>query len=427
MTTFIRNFVHSPTTWIWVFLATLVGTRIVNISRLLGEEQVTNYVDITVRLSSICVLGFAVWVVCTWFESRPWLTIFGILYGAFWEVMLLLQGYENWWHGIERASILIVLIWSILQIVRYRTRLVKTVTIGILLLPFFFDHFLVSDPMAAIMLAIVGLICAYSIPLGRMYYGLMGISIVQLGVGLYQVIAGRSAGLYFIGESVLSTSTRGIATMNILGGEVLRGYGLFAHPNIYGFFGGILLVCACVFNGFRKIVLVSFGVGIIVLSGSRSAFIGAAILGVIIGGQWVVGMLSSKMVKRVGVVLFGLLTVGLVLLQWLVRAGGEDRYRMFDVQKFATFYAQLPYPAQYVFGIGTGQYPFGLMVAFPQLEAWNLEPVHNTLLLLIAEFGLVPVSCGIGLIISYTFQKLSHKKLPLNEKLHIFSTTKPCQ
>ncbi len=65
--------------------------------------------------------------------------------------------------------------------------------------------------------------------------------ILQLTVGALQVLLASSLGLQLLGESQVSTQIPGSSYINFYGYKILRGYGTFAHPNI---FGAYLALCA---------------------------------------------------------------------------------------------------------------------------------------------------------------------------------------
>jgi hypothetical protein len=77
--------------------------------------------------------------------------------------------------------------------------------------------------------------------------------IFQALLVLIQVNLQKSAGLIYLGESVLDVSIGGVATIIVNGKEYLRGYGTFLHPNITAFFffvyGSALILLSIVPRG----------------------------------------------------------------------------------------------------------------------------------------------------------------------------------
>jgi O-antigen ligase len=72
----------------------------------------------------------------------------------------------------------------------------------------------------------------------------------------------------------------------------------------------------------------------------------------------------------------------------LVRRFGSDIYRFGDLQKWLAAWENFSLQEK-IFGLGFGQYPFYLQTNVPFVETWQFEPVHNVLLLLLGEFGLL--------------------------------------
>ena len=43
----------------------------------------------------------------------------------------------------------------------------------------------------------------------------------------------------------------------------------------------------------------------------------------------------------------------------------------------------------WLIGVGIGNYTFALRAKYPEIKVWELQPVHNTYLLILAELGVV--------------------------------------
>ncbi|MBT6143320.1 hypothetical protein HOH51_02280 [bacterium] len=81
--------------------------------------------------------------------------------------------------------------------------------------------------------------------------------ILQLVVGALQMLLASSLGLQLLGESQVSTQIPGSSYINFYGYKILRGYGTFAHPNI---FGAYLALCALEYKFLSYFIPVSLSI-----------------------------------------------------------------------------------------------------------------------------------------------------------------------
>jgi len=72
--------------------------------------------------------------------------------------------------------------------------------------------------------------------LRSIFFVLISSSLFQGLLGILQFVNGKSLGLSFLGESIVSKSNYLVATLDLFGNVYLRAYGLFPHPNVLSAF-----------------------------------------------------------------------------------------------------------------------------------------------------------------------------------------------
>lgn len=63
----------------------------------------------------------------------------------------------------------------------------------------------------------------------------------------------------------------------------------------------------------------------------------------------------------------------------------------------------------WLIGVGLGNYTFEVQSKYPELKVWDIQPVHNIYLLILAELGLLGILI-IGLLAGYILGLLVKKK-----------------
>ncbi len=235
--------------------------------------------------------------------------------------------------------------------------------------------------------------------------------IVQAVVGLLQVCLGRSVGLAWLGEPALRPEWAGVSVVMRDGQRWLRAYGLTQHPNLLG---GLLAVLLLMLGAAyldagepgrrpsRGLILaapgtVALGVLALLFTFSRGAWLAMGVG----GGVLVVTAARSgpvrwrRLVPLVGVSLA--VTVIFVITQWpllqprlgLAYAGAEVR----SVDERATLVAgaRALLRLRPFLGVGAGGFSSALYRLAPEAIADYpvFQPVHNVVLLLTAEVGVL--------------------------------------
>jgi hypothetical protein len=114
---------------------------------------------------------------------------------------------------------------------------------------------------------------------------------IQAAVGIPQFLLGHTLGLQWLGETAASAALPGASVVMV--GELrwLRAYGLTQHPNVLG---GLLVGCLWAVTGYyltrrgwariALLVLLAMGLGTLLLTFSRAAWLGIVAGGVVLGG-----------------------------------------------------------------------------------------------------------------------------------------------
>jgi hypothetical protein len=254
--------------------------------------------------------------------------------------------------------------------------------------------------------ALFWIIQSTKINMKHVLYTFLAMALLQLGLGLAQIINGHSLqGLfYFLGERSFSLSTPGIAKVSMQGVEILRAYGTFPHPNALGGFY-LLLYSFVLFSpslsssarlGIQKNLFLIVSTLLIIFSFSKVAILGYVILTVV-----------SVLRKSSGCTLCKLsgLVLPLALSGVFLMAHGDPE--SLDKRIWLVTTSLMIIREHLLTGGGLGNFLIA-QGAFPIPYSYHfLQPVHNVFLLLIAELG-VPLFS----FISYLFVKFIRSSTP---------------
>lgn len=239
-------------------------------------------------------------------------------------------------------------------------------------------------------------------------YGLCAALSVQLIAGLIGFATQSTAFLDPLDMNwpgVLNPSLRGASVVQSVNGlRILRAYGTLPHPNILGGFGTLLLlgptglVLANKRPNYAALLLFGFGVALLALTFSRSAWLGLiAFLSLLVLKSRCFGW------KRIlPIVLVFLLTVLIVLYPLrelaFARVGGASTTaeRMSAAGRaWLTEQALGVIRRHPLTGVGSGS--FVIELADSTTEGALIEPVHNVILLAGAELGIPGLLLAAGL------------------------------
>ncbi len=225
------------------------------------------------------------------------------------------------------------------------------------------------------------------------------------------------------GTSVVETFSDGIVS-----GRWLRAYGSFDHPNIFGgvVAVGLLVSLSLLLNWQKEKIIkkIFLYFSIVILSAglfaslSRSAWLALA-LGIVFMGTSLFfqkNFVDLKKVVSVGVVIaavFLVMTLGYgKLINVRVEGGTRLENLSLDqrevyLQQAKTLILQKP-----IIGVGIGNYIPALMKIAPNKQGWEYQPVHNVLLLIWVELGILGSLSFIGLLTSLFWKLGSKNELP---------------
>jgi hypothetical protein len=325
--------------------------------------------------------------------------------------------------------------------------------LGIVLLYSFFDHLLLSNPIA-VLLAWAIIQISKSTLLGQenyisqtssqgsvseddksqqlaiqeklfwrkpWFWLLPAFFLINAITSAWQVFSGQSLGLHFLGEPYLGAEVGGIAKQPIgnFAFVLIRGYGLMQHPNVAGFVGslGAWFVISVLSQGptlakifkkqtlwWWKVIFISSFI-LAIFSFSRIAWLSLAWLGLIyfVSSRYGLENLNFDQMKRIiwenlrKYWWAGLGFGSVFLYVFLSRFAYEhstDNERIAEYFRFFEAWSQLEW-WQKLIGTGLGQYPYYLRTYNPQWFWWEWQPIHNLWLSLFFELGIL----GFGVLV----------------------------
>jgi O-antigen ligase len=251
--------------------------------------------------------------------------------------------------------------------------------------------------------------------------GSLAALLLQVIIGIWQFSAQATAfsmdlGLDWPGE--LLPSMIGASVVQLADGtRWLRAYGTFPHPNLLGGWTLALLASALTLillpSKWRIPALVLFASGLVllVLTFSRSAWLGLAAIGAVLLFHW------NRLDRKSLTILLAAGLLCLVLLFFPLRQVFATRLvdnqvqteqvsgftRLWLVQRSWEIIQKQP-----VLGVGVGSYTLALsqhVAAF-----YDIEPVHNIPLLIWSELGLGGVVVLTGLLVTVAYQSVKARR-----------------
>jgi O-antigen ligase len=229
--------------------------------------------------------------------------------------------------------------------------------------------------------------------------------------GWWQVITGTSSASTWFGLASKDAETLGIAIVETANGRMLRAYGTFPHPNVFGGFIAVALVVLAwlvrsvhsrraLFLSVIPVVLLS---ATLIVTFSRSAWLGITI-----------GFLTllALMLKRHRVApsrAFPIMILGFITLlstffifynQIFSRVQIDGRVEQISINERASQFSRFNdvFVENPALGSGPGAYTFALFRIDPNRRAFSYQPIHNTWLLILGELGVVGLAVLLYLI-----------------------------
>ncbi len=272
---------------------------------------------------------------------------------------------------------------------------------------------------ARLLLAIVaGASAAYVIGRGLVtldfvFGAIVASAVFQSIVAFLQFASQSSLGLWWLGESVLSSDAPGVAKIVVEGVRFIRAYGTFPHPNVLAAFllVGLVALAFLFFKKTSRFLLPTFYFLLLLgllLTFSRAAWIICVLLFVVIAwwamryreqgtgyrGQWVLTILGSLVVLVTIFYPFIFARSSLSL----------DEPAIADRIQYLRLGVDIV--VRRPFGVGIGNQVLyatqhDLYGAAGLLAPWQREPIHNLYLLIASEigvFGLIAFCMLIGAV-----------------------------
>jgi len=229
-------------------------------------------------------------------------------------------------------------------------------------------------------------------------------ALFQSLVGFLQFKFQRSVGLWVLGEPVGTVFTKGLATVRIAGGTLLRAFGTMPHANIYAAFLVIGLIAIFYFylcterREFGKRALISVAIFFIalalVLTFSRSGWItaGVATLAFLFWG--VANKNYRPQTLKLAVVLVTCFLLLVTSFGWAIFPRAHLSMRDSSISNRYIFnLVGLEIIKDHPLGVGIGnqlQYAIdnGLYLKHGLTKFYSWQPIHNIYLLIASEIGI---------------------------------------
>jgi len=237
-------------------------------------------------------------------------------------------------------------------------------------------------------------------------------------LGIAQFLDQRVIASTFLGIAEQLPKTLGVSVIETGGERVLRAYGGFPHPNIFG--GWLAFSTAgALFCGLKKkgVSFYTWMIGVMLfttalfLSFSRSAWLAAIwLVGIIAGGLFFKGgnaELKHRVVQAISAMVICTALLGIwqsPLLTTRTHIGARLEAKSFEERGFAMQLAEKTIAKHWLVGTGEGAYLYALVTT----HIWDASypgppiPPHNAFVLLFAELGALGTAglllLGIGIM-----------------------------
>lgn len=236
--------------------------------------------------------------------------------------------------------------------------------------------------------------------------------IIPSVLGLWQIIVGSSPSFSWLGLSAQDSQVAGTAVVETASSRMLRAYGSFPHPNI---FGGYIAVGLVSFSWivrmiktkqqliFSAIPVILFSVTLI-FTFSRGAWL-ALIVGFLL-------LFSLMFVRRrvipshvIPVMIIGfisLITTFIIFYpQIFARFEPSLRVEKISIEERVSQYSWFDdvFKHNPLFGVGPGAYTFALQTIDSGKDAWAYQPIHNIFFLILGELGIFGFAAFLYLIL----------------------------
>ncbi len=229
----------------------------------------------------------------------------------------------------------------------------------------------------------------------KTYLTSLAVSLVCVAiVGIIQFIDQSIQAAPLLGIAAQHPETLGVPVVVAQGQRLLRAFGSFPHPNIFGGYMVLGIVISLTFLQSQKtrigraLYITSFA-GLL-MSFSRSAWIAVALVFAIHFYQkkW-------KTIKKISSLTFGILAIFILLYHPYIlnRIQPTEHIEQQSITQRVDGYetALSIFKTSPIFGVGVHNYTHALYESDNALPGYALQPVHNVPLLMLVEWGVVGV------------------------------------
>jgi O-antigen ligase len=232
--------------------------------------------------------------------------------------------------------------------------------------------------------------------------------IVPCLFGWWQVLIGRSPAVTVLGLSKHLAVVPGTAVVETAAGRLMRAYGSFPHPNIFG--GWLAMVILMTLGRsvpersigsdrsqyatiVRAIILILFSLTL-VTTFSRSAWLalGTGIVSIFIWHIICRIKVSKKFLFDLFVALVAVVVSAALFHSAITtRMSTDERLEIKSLSERQSEYQMIGEVIKInpFLGVGAGSYTVALAEKFPGREVWFYQPIHNVFLLFFTEIGLL--------------------------------------
>lgn len=244
----------------------------------------------------------------------------------------------------------------------------------------------------------------------RPFYTTLALSVIYSSlVVFFQFINQKSLGgiFWWLGERSFSSTTPGIALASIGSQEFLRPYGTFSHPNSLAGFVLVVLILLAPWRTWLARMALVLGSGAVFISFSQAAWLTGFFLGILYLTKG--SHLWSRRFLLATVFVVFLVSFSLLFIRPPAFVANQEIRQRWELGALA----QKMTRESPLVGVGLNNF----VVRLPEFSqtsrlSWWLQPVHNILLLLLVETGLV----GVVIFLYLGIRFLGHVFLDGNEK-----------
>lgn len=238
-------------------------------------------------------------------------------------------------------------------------------------------------------------------------------ALFQVIIALFQIGLQHSIGLTILGEHLLSVDIDGVAKIEDSAGKILRAYGTFTHPNILGgFLVFIIILTSFLQEEGKQMKFVRWFLFLgIIATFSKSAIL-ALFVSFLIYKLFLKNLRqkAKQLLKKVAGVML-IMSVGYAIFVSIF-----EQFFMSDswVDRILYVKTSLRMIIDHPFGVGVGHNSLYLpQYADISLEPWKIQPVHNVMLLIGSELGVIAMGflcIIIGIILYRLWEKAQYRE-----------------